>query len=81
MGFRVMDWVREGIEKVAKEKGGVPLSDVAHEAFVAYLKSHGIREPSTQMGSNQPVPRCFLKIGTYIWAPIIPMPLAQVAGL
>jgi len=46
MGFRVMDWVRAGIEKIAKEKGGLPLSDVAHEAFVGYLKRHGIREPS-----------------------------------
>jgi len=41
-----MDWVRAGIEKIAKEKGGLPLSDVAHEAFVGYLKRHGIREPS-----------------------------------
>lgn len=46
MGFRVTEWVRAGIEKVAKDKGGLPLSDVAHEAFVAYLKRHGIREPS-----------------------------------
>jgi hypothetical protein len=44
MGFRVMDWVREGIDQVAKDKA-LPLSDVAHEAFVAYLKRHGIKEP------------------------------------
>jgi hypothetical protein len=44
MGFRVTKWVRAGIEKVAKEDN-VPLADVAHEAFVAYLKRRGIREP------------------------------------
>jgi hypothetical protein len=39
-----MDWVREGIDQIARDKA-LPLSDVAHEAFVAYLKRHGIKEP------------------------------------
>jgi hypothetical protein len=44
MGFRVAQWVRTGLERLAK-KDGVPLSDVAHEALVDYLKRHGIKGP------------------------------------
>lgn len=44
MGFRVTKWVRAGLEKVAKEDKA-SLADVAHEAFAAYLKRRGVREP------------------------------------
>jgi hypothetical protein len=44
MGFRVAQWVRAGLERIAK-KEGAPLSDVAHEAFVDYLKRQGIKGP------------------------------------
>jgi hypothetical protein len=44
MGFRVTKWVRAGLEKIAKEDDA-PLSDVCHDALVAYLKRRGIREP------------------------------------
>jgi len=44
MGFRVSEWVRAGLERIAKEDGA-PLSDVCHEALVVYLKRRGIREP------------------------------------
>jgi hypothetical protein len=44
MGFRVSEWVRTGLERIAKDEG-LPLSDVAHDALVAYLKRHGIKEP------------------------------------
>jgi hypothetical protein len=43
VGVRVKKWIRAGLEKIAKEDG-VVLSDVAHEAFAAYLKRRGIRE-------------------------------------
>ena len=44
MGLRVEPWVKAGLDKLADDKG-VPYSDVAHAALVAYLKRHGIREP------------------------------------
>jgi hypothetical protein len=44
MGFRVTEWVRAGLEQVAKDDN-LPLSDVLHVAAVAYLKRRGIKEP------------------------------------
>jgi hypothetical protein len=41
MGERCLS-LRDGLERVAKEDG-VPLSDVCHDAIVAYLKRRGIR--------------------------------------
>ena len=35
---------KDGLDKLAEDRG-VPYSDVAHAALVAYLKRHGIREP------------------------------------
>ena len=44
LGFRVARWVRAGLEKIAKDDG-TPMSDVAHDALVAYLKRRGIKAP------------------------------------
>ena len=44
VGFRIREWIRAGLDRVAKEDNA-PLSDIADEAFVAYLKRRGIRAP------------------------------------
>jgi hypothetical protein len=41
VAFRVPSWVRVGLDRLVAERG-VPLSDIANEAFAAYLKRHGI---------------------------------------
>lgn len=43
IAVRVPEWVKDGLERIAHERGG-PYSDVALEALVRYLKSKGIRE-------------------------------------
>jgi hypothetical protein len=42
LGFRVPEWVYTGLQRLAEERGG-PMSDLANEALVAYLKRHGIK--------------------------------------
>jgi hypothetical protein len=42
LGFRVAEWVRDGLVRLA-EKDGVPVSDVANEALVTHLKRRGIK--------------------------------------
>jgi hypothetical protein len=44
MGLRVSEWVRDGLERIAKEKG-VSMSDVVYDWVVANLRRHGIKEP------------------------------------
>jgi hypothetical protein len=44
LGFRVAEWVRAGLDRLAKQQGS-PVSDVANEALIAHLKRNGIREP------------------------------------
>jgi hypothetical protein len=45
MGLRVSDWVRAGLEQIAKEKR-MSMSDVVYDLVVAHLRRRGIREPS-----------------------------------
>ena len=42
LGFRVSEWVRDGLQQLADQRGS-PVSDIANEALVAYLKRNGIR--------------------------------------
>jgi len=44
LAFRVPAWIRVGLDRLVAERS-VPLSDVANEAFTAYLKRHGIKPP------------------------------------
>jgi hypothetical protein len=44
VGFRIPTWVRAGLDHVAAERNAA-LSDIAIEAFVAYLRRHGIKQP------------------------------------
>jgi hypothetical protein len=44
LGFRVSKWVYAGLQHVAGEHGR-PMSDLAYDALVAYLKRHGVKEP------------------------------------
>src|SRR5207244_9934059 len=44
MGFRVPEWVRAGLDLLAK-KQDCPVSDVANEALIAHLKRNGIKAP------------------------------------
>jgi hypothetical protein len=44
LGFRVPVWVHDGLQTLAAERGG-PMSDIANEALVAYLKRNGIKPP------------------------------------
>jgi hypothetical protein len=41
LGFRVAEWVHGGLGHLA-ESDGVPVSDLANDALVAYLKRRGI---------------------------------------
>ena len=45
LGFRVSKWVYAGLQRLANERGG-PMSDLAYEALVAYLKRQGIKAPA-----------------------------------
>jgi hypothetical protein len=45
VGFRIPTWVRAGLDHVAAERN-VALSDIANEAFVTYLKRHGVKPPA-----------------------------------
>ena len=47
MAFRVPPWVRAGIDRLCSEREAA-LSDIANEAFVAYLKRHGIKQPDKE---------------------------------
>lgn len=42
LGFRVPEWVDAGLRKLADERG-CPVSDIANEALVAWLKRHGVK--------------------------------------
>lgn len=44
VGFRIPSWVRAGLDQLSAERKA-SLSDVATEAFVSYLKRHGIKPP------------------------------------
>jgi hypothetical protein len=46
VGFRIPTWVRAGLDQVAAKRKAA-LSDIANEAFVAYLKRQGIKPPET----------------------------------
>jgi hypothetical protein len=41
LGFRVAEWVHGGLGRLA-ESDGVPVSDLANDALVTYLKRRGI---------------------------------------
>jgi predicted transcriptional regulator len=41
LGFRVTEWVRAGLDRLA-EKRGSAISDIANEALAEYLERHGI---------------------------------------
>jgi hypothetical protein len=45
LGFRVQEWVYAGLQQLADERGR-PMSDLANEALVAYLKRHGVKPPA-----------------------------------
>lgn len=45
LGFRVSKWVYAGLQRLTNERGG-PMSDLAYEALVAYLKRQGITAPA-----------------------------------
>jgi hypothetical protein len=42
LGFRVPQWVRAGLGQIAAERN-CPVSDVANEALVGFLKRNGIK--------------------------------------
>ena len=42
LGFRVPIWVRDGLDRLAKQQDS-PVSDIANEALATYLKRHGIK--------------------------------------
>jgi hypothetical protein len=44
VAFRIPVWVRAGLDRLAAERSA-PLSDIANEALVAYLKRHGVKPP------------------------------------
>jgi hypothetical protein len=44
LGFRVTERVRAGLDLLTK-KQDCPVSDVANDALVAYLKRNGIKAP------------------------------------
>ena len=44
VGFRIPSWVRDGLDRLSAKRRAA-LSDIATEAFVAYLDSHGIKQP------------------------------------
>lgn len=48
LGFRVSEWVHEGLKKLAGKRGG-PVSDIANEAIVAHLKRHGVKAPKPEL--------------------------------
>jgi hypothetical protein len=47
LGFRVPKWVRAGLGQLAAQRD-CPLSDIANEALVAYLKRNGIKPESAR---------------------------------
>ena len=46
VAFRIPTWVRAGLDRMSADRKA-PLSDIANEALVAYLKRHGIK-PDTK---------------------------------
>lgn len=42
VAFRIPTWMRAGLDRVAADRK-LPISDIANEAFAAYLKRHGIK--------------------------------------
>jgi hypothetical protein len=44
VGFRIPMWVRAGLDRLSEERQA-SLSNIATEAFVAYLKRNGIKPP------------------------------------
>jgi hypothetical protein len=42
VAFRIPIWMRAGLDRLAAERK-LPISDIANEAFGAYLMRHGIK--------------------------------------
>ena len=47
LGFRVAEWVRDGLQRLAAKRGS-PVSDIVNEALVAYLKRHDVTAPASR---------------------------------
>lgn len=45
VGFRVAEWVKTGLDQLAKQQDS-PVSDIVNDAIIAYLKRHGIKAPA-----------------------------------
>ena len=46
LSARIPEWVQSGLQQVADERS-VTVSEIANDAFVAYLKRKGIKPPAT----------------------------------